>query len=88
LLISVSDQGPGIPEHLLEQIFEPFYSTRNSSGLGLAICRGIVGRYEGTLKAENRTRGGARFIVGLPELDLSLSGFGKEDSQSAKAEFL
>jgi signal transduction histidine kinase len=85
ILITVLDQGPGIPEDLLEQIFEPFYSTRNSSGLGLAICRGIVGRYGGTLEAENRPGGGACFIVGLPELDSTLSGFAEQDSESASA---
>jgi two-component system, OmpR family, sensor histidine kinase ChvG len=73
--VSVQDEGPGIPEHALERIFERFYTDRpdqgfgQHSGLGLAISRQIVEAHGGTLRAENRTEGeggGARFIVTLP----------------------
>jgi two-component system sensor histidine kinase ChvG len=80
--ISVEDDGPGIPPHALERIFERFYTDRpeagfgQNSGLGLSISRQIVEAHRGTIVAENRTAGtdedgepkriGARFVVRLP----------------------
>jgi len=75
--VMVEDEGPGIPDHALERIFERFYTDRpdqgfgQHSGLGLAISRQIVEAHGGTLRAENRpgtegAGGGARFIVTLP----------------------
>ncbi len=75
--VTVEDEGPGIPDHALERIFERFYTDRpdqgfgQHSGLGLAISRQIVEAHGGTLRAENRpgkdgASGGARFIVTLP----------------------
>ncbi|MDE2006948.1 MAG: sensor N-terminal transmembrane domain-containing protein [Rhodospirillales bacterium] len=76
--IAVEDEGPGIPEGKLEQIFDRFYSERpreerfgQHSGLGLAISRQIVEALHGTIVAENRAGpegavAGARFIVRLP----------------------
>ncbi|ADM08872.1 sensor histidine kinase [Parvularcula bermudensis HTCC2503] len=80
-ILSVEDEGPGIPEENLESIFERFYTKRpegaqfgNNSGLGLAISRQIVESHDGNIWAENR-RGdgagpprGARFTVLLPLL--------------------
>lgn len=76
--IEVDDEGPGIPEAKLENIFERFYSERpqgerfgQHSGLGLSISRQIVEALKGRISAENR-RGeqgrieGARFVVRLP----------------------
>ncbi len=67
--ISVEDDGCGIPEHLREKIFEPFYRVNensNSTGLGLAIVKRIVMQNEGQVQVENRTEGGARFILMFP----------------------
>lgn len=77
VLVTVDDDGPGIPDHALERIFERFYTDRpeeqgfgQNSGLGLSISRQIVEAHDGTIWAENRTRGttagGARFTVKLP----------------------
>ena len=77
VVISVEDQGPGIPEDNLETIFERFYTERprgaqfgSHSGLGLAICRQIVTAHRGYIFAENRHDDGdvlgARFIINLP----------------------
>ncbi|UPG72967.1 stimulus-sensing domain-containing protein [Roseomonas gilardii subsp. gilardii] len=76
---AVEDEGPGIPEAKLENIFDRFYSERpkgeqfgQHSGLGLSICRQIVEGLNGRITAENR-RGedggiaGARFVVRLPK---------------------
>ncbi|HEX8539038.1 MAG TPA: HAMP domain-containing sensor histidine kinase, partial [Cystobacter sp.] len=49
--------------------FEPFYTTKppgKGTGLGLALCREYVTRSGGTLHAENRPEGGARFVLTLP----------------------
>ncbi len=67
-LISVTDDGPGIPADVLPRIFEPFFTTKptgEGTGLGLPVSLGIVREYGGTLEAVNLPRG-ARFIVTLP----------------------
>ena len=76
--ISFEDEGPGIPEAKLENIFDRFYSERprgeqfgQHSGLGLSICRQIVEGLSGRITAENRRDpdgrvSGARFVVRLP----------------------
>lgn len=65
-VVGVADRGPGIPAHALPHIFEPFYSTRGSTGLGLSVCHGIVSQHRGVITAENRLEGGAAFRVKLP----------------------
>jgi two-component system sensor histidine kinase KdpD len=69
--IFVDDRGPGLPRHREQAIFEMFERGRKESatpgvGLGLAICRAIVTAHDGTITAENRPDGGARFIIDLP----------------------
>ncbi len=73
VVIEVEDRGPGIPANKLTAIFDRFYSERpegekfgTHSGLGLSISRQIVEAHGGTIRAENREGGGARFIVTLP----------------------
>ena len=68
--VSVSDTGCGLPPDA-ERIFEPFYTTKKDGlGLGLPICRSIVGAHHGRLWAEPNvaTRRGATFHVELPAL--------------------
>lgn len=68
--ITIQDQGPGIPEADLEQIFKPFFTTRHSgTGLGLPISRGIIEQHGGRLTVESGPGGGARFTVTLPLQD-------------------
>ncbi|MBV9075919.1 MAG: sensor histidine kinase [Methylobacteriaceae bacterium] len=72
----VEDEGPGIPPHALERVFERFYTDRphhgfgQNSGLGLSISRQILEAHGGTIRAENRGSDlapeGARFVVRLP----------------------
>lgn len=72
-VVTVDDEGSGIPEGKEDAIFDRFYSERpkgekfgTHSGLGLSISRQIVEAHNGTITAENRPQGGARFIVRLP----------------------
>lgn len=64
--ISVEDDGPGIPENLIDKIFEPFFSTKNTNGLGLAVSWGIIERHHGTIEVDTADSGGAIFRVLLP----------------------
>ena len=65
--VAVLDRGAGIPETILERIWEPeFTSKRTGTGLGLAIVRQVIGAHGGEIAAANRPDGGARFAVRLP----------------------
>ena len=65
LVLMVEDRGPGIAPEVRESLFEPFVSTKGSTGLGLAVCRRIVREHDGSLEAENGAVG-ARFRMTLP----------------------
>lgn len=65
--VEVADDGPGLPPGQVEQVFDPFFSTRErGSGLGLAIAKRIVEAHGGRISAANRPEGGARFSFSLP----------------------
>jgi two-component system sensor histidine kinase KdpD len=72
LLIEVSDRGPGIPEDERVRIFDMFYSVSRgdratqSTGLGLAICRGMIGAHGGGVEALPREGGGTTIRITLP----------------------
>jgi two-component system sensor histidine kinase ChvG len=79
-VVTVDDEGPGIPEENLESIFRRFYSERPTehfgqhSGLGLSICRQIMETYGGSITAANRHAPdgrvlGARFTIRVPAAD-------------------
>jgi len=71
ILLSVHDDGPGIPPTELEKIFGRFYHLDGdgASGLGLAVARGIVELHGGTMWAESQPGKGAAFHVALPLAD-------------------
>lgn len=68
--ITISDNGPGIPQDLIERVFEKFYrlpgTATGGTGLGLSISRGLVEAHGGNLNAENMPTGGAKFTLRLP----------------------
>lgn len=70
LVFMVEDNGPGIASEILELVFEPFHRGRNhaneSNGLGLAICRQIAEKNNGSVSLNNRESGGARFLYKQP----------------------
>jgi signal transduction histidine kinase len=69
VVIEVADTGTGVAESDLKEIFDPFFTTkgaRHGTGLGLAVCYGIVTAHGGSIHVENGTSGGARFTVILP----------------------
>ncbi len=75
--ITVSDTGCGIPEDILPHIFEPFFSTKESSGLGLAVVYSIIEQHEGKINVESKPNEGTKFIINLPRRPLK-----KETNQS------
>jgi signal transduction histidine kinase len=68
LLVEVSDTGCGIPEDMIEQIFNPFVTTKaRGTGLGLAISRAIADAHRAILRARNHTgRPGCTFTIEFP----------------------
>ena len=69
--VEVEDNGTGIPPEALPRLFEPFFTTKppgKGTGLGLALCHEFVCRAGGSLTAENRPEGGARFVLTLKEV--------------------
>ena len=66
---SVSDKGVGVPEAVRDKVFDPFYTTKEGqggTGLGLAVCSGIVKEHDGWIEIESNTGGGTVFRVYLP----------------------
>jgi signal transduction histidine kinase len=67
IVLSVHDDGPGIPDEQQQRIFEPFFSTKfTGTGLGLAIARSLVEQHGGTLEVESEPDKGSTFLVLLP----------------------
>jgi PAS domain S-box-containing protein len=69
--LSVCDQGPGVPDHLREQIFAPFFSTKRGArtsgmGLGLALVRRSVDALGGRIDLRDRPSGGTEFRIQIP----------------------
>lgn len=78
LIVRVLDQGPGIPEDMLEKVFEPFFRLEHSrnrdtggTGLGLSIARDIAQAHGGSLSLHNRHNGGLEARLTLPREGLN-----------------
>ncbi len=69
LQVVVWDNGPGIPEKIIENVFKPFFTTKpvgEGTGLGLHICRQTAERVGGSITVDSRPEQGARFLILLP----------------------
>ncbi len=72
VLLSVQDDGPGVPMELRKRIFDPYFTTKNTGhairglGLGLSICRKIVELHGGSIEVHNSPGRGARFTAVFP----------------------
>jgi signal transduction histidine kinase len=69
VVIEVSDRGPGVPEADRRRIFDPFFSTKHSTGLGLSVCHSIARQHEGEIAVLPGSGGGAVFRLTLPALE-------------------
>jgi signal transduction histidine kinase len=70
VIVSVSDEGPGVPEELRERIFTPFFSTKkksNAAGLGLTVALSFAQQHGGSLKLEQE-KGRTTFEFRLPSV--------------------
>ena len=86
MVISVADRGPGVPAVDLERIFDKFYRVLGTqritgSGLGLAVCKGLVEAHRGRIWAENRDGGGAVFRFTLPITKTEPVGKAEDESK-------
>jgi signal transduction histidine kinase len=75
VLISVKDNGNGIPEKLLDKIFQPFFTTKptgEGTGLGLSLSYDIIKAHGGELKVETKEGEGAEFIIYLPKNPIAI----------------
>lgn len=66
VILEISDSGPGIPEDILPQIFEPLFTTKQrGTGLGLSSCKSIIEQHGGTIHAKNHP---TTFVISLPRI--------------------
>jgi len=85
LEFAVSDNGPGIPDDVMDRMFEPFFTTKEvgkGSGMGLATVHGIVHEYGGHVLVETRAGAGATFRILLPPLPHSPPAGGDADREA------
>jgi len=83
--LEISDTGEGIPENIIDSIFEPYFTTKKhdkGTGLGLSVVHGIVKSYKGEIDVESVVGKGSTFSVYLPAMDIS----GKESIKVASDE--
>ena len=69
LIITVKDNGNGIPQKVIDKIFQPFFTTKptgQGTGLGLSLSYDIIKAHGGEIKVETKEGEGSEFIIQLP----------------------
>jgi PAS domain S-box-containing protein len=69
IVLTVADNGPGVPAELHQRIFEPFFTTKPTgvgTGVGLSMCQGVVESHGGRIALQDTPGGGATFVVTFP----------------------
>ncbi len=69
VVITIEDNGPGVPEEIRRRVFEPFFTTKaagEGTGIGLALCHRVLEAHGGEIELADGAEGGARFTVRLP----------------------
>lgn len=82
--LTVSDNGPGIAEDLMNKVFEPFYTTKSQgTGLGLAVVNAVAKAHGGKVSVNNNALGGASFQMSFPQFSAltQVTGFQSAGSQ-------
>jgi PAS domain S-box-containing protein len=69
--VTITDEGAGIPEHVLPKVFDPYFSTKDRGaqkgmGLGLTLCRALISRHGGTIALTSRPGHGTTVVFHLP----------------------
>jgi signal transduction histidine kinase len=67
--IRVQDNGPGVPQNVVDKIFQPFFTTKptgQGTGLGLSLSYDIIKAHGGEIEVESKEKEGSNFIIGLP----------------------
>ncbi len=80
VIVSVCDNGPGIPEEMKPHVFEMFYTGQNKIadgrrgiGLGLALCKSIIEAHHGTIELLDNEPSGCRFVISLPREEVPVN---------------
>ncbi len=77
IVVTLQDNGPGIPESNLARIFDPFFTTKQvgkGTGLGLSICYGIIQKMGGKIDVQSQVGVGTRFRIWIPFQDKASTG--------------
>lgn len=83
--IVVEDNGPGFPADAVEQVFDPYVTSKpKGTGLGLAIVKKLVEEHGGWIEAANRAEGGARVTIVLPANDSARSAMLRQEVVSGE----
>lgn len=76
-LVTVQDDGPGIPDEVQQRMFDPFFTTADrGTGLGLAVVHSVTVEHDGHIEYRNRAAGGACFRITLPRVNAANSDHG------------